>query len=164
MSNQHLPTELLDHIVDHLHASRNTLKSCCLVSKSWIPRACNHLFAKIKFSTAESLQSWRSTLPDPSTSPACYTRILDIRCLQAMVAVDAEEGAWVSTFTRVVDFVVDISRRYTNQLPISLGPFYGFSPNLKSLHLTFRVIPLLQFFGLIYSFPLLEDLSVTCFD
>ena len=164
MSNQHLPTELLDHIVDHLHASRDALKSCCLVSKSWIPRARNHLFAKIKFSTAEGLQSWRSTFSDPSTSPACYTRILDIRCLQAIVAADAEEGAWVPTFTRVVDFVVDIPRRYTNQSPISLGPFYGFSPDLKSLHLTFRVIPLSQFFGLIYSFPLLEDLSVTCFD
>ena len=38
-----LPGELLDHTVDHLYDARVTLKSCCLVSKSWVPRTRKHL-------------------------------------------------------------------------------------------------------------------------
>ena len=164
MSNQRLPAELLDQIVDLLYDSRDALKSCSLVSKSWIPRARKHIFADIKFSTAEDLQSWRTTFPDPSTSPACYTRILAIECLQAIVAADAEEGGWITTFTHVVDFTVNAESMSTDRFPISLLLFYGFSPGLKSLDLTLFAVPFSQFFGLVCSFPLLEDLSVTNYD
>ncbi|KAF9644347.1 hypothetical protein BDM02DRAFT_3103092, partial [Thelephora ganbajun] len=45
----YLPPETLDYIVDFLHDNRETLEQCCLVSKSWVPRARKHLFADIKF-------------------------------------------------------------------------------------------------------------------
>src|ERR1700753_246461 len=51
MSGPRLPAELLDHIADLLR-DRETLESCCLVSKSWIPRARKHLFACVAFHTA----------------------------------------------------------------------------------------------------------------
>ena len=94
MSHSSLPAELLDHIVDLLHDSRDTdkLKSCCLASKSWTPRTRKHIFASIYFSTAEHLQSWKEMFPDPSTSPAYYTKYLFIGCPQEVVATDAEEG------------------------------------------------------------------------
>ena len=38
MSNLHLPAETLDHIVDHLHDTKDALRNCCLGSKSWVPR------------------------------------------------------------------------------------------------------------------------------
>ena len=76
MSNQHLPAELLDHIVDLLYDARNALKICCLVSKSWIPRTRKHIFTDVGFCTPSSLRSLRkSTFPHPSTSPARYTRL-----------------------------------------------------------------------------------------
>ena len=48
MSHPHLSPELLDLVVDFLPGSRGTLKSCCLVSKPWIPRARKRLFADIE--------------------------------------------------------------------------------------------------------------------
>jgi len=44
-----LPPEILDLIVDHLHDEPTALKACCLVSKSWVPRTWNHLFALVEF-------------------------------------------------------------------------------------------------------------------
>jgi hypothetical protein len=162
MSSTRLPAELLDHIVDLLYNSKNTLKCCCLVSKSWIPRARKHLFADIKFSSPEDLQLWKTTFTDPSTSPACYTRVLLIKC--PLMVVPANEEGWISTFTRVEHLQVDAHETENSDWsPNSLVPFHGFSPIIKSLCLVdaFRVVPSPQVFDLIYSFPLLEDLSVT---
>ena len=49
MSSPYLPAELLDYIVDHLHDTKDALKSCGLLSKSWIPRTRRRLFANILF-------------------------------------------------------------------------------------------------------------------
>ena len=93
MPPPHLPTELLDHIVDHLHDASDVLKSCCLVSKSWDPRTRTHLFAKVTFNTGQHLQSWKTTFPDPSTSPARYTKDLVVWCIGtvSVLVADAEE-------------------------------------------------------------------------
>ena len=60
MPHLSLPPELLDHVVDNLSLTRDALKTCCLVSESWIPRARKHLFANIEFLTPEHLQSWKN--------------------------------------------------------------------------------------------------------
>ena len=158
MSNQHLPEELLDLIVDLLHDERRTLRKCCLVSKSWIPRARKHLFANIELYGAKALQSWKTAFPDPSTSPACYVRILIAVCLPEIVTAGAEEGGCISTFTNVLDFGMVAPETDPGESPISLLPFYGFSPGLKTLCLAFPVVPPPQLFNLICSFPLLDDL------
>ena len=77
MSTPCLLEELLDYVVDFLHNAPRALENCCLVSKSWIPRARMHLFAHVAFS-ARGLQSWKKLFPDPSTSPACYTKTLHL--------------------------------------------------------------------------------------
>ncbi|KAF9644814.1 hypothetical protein BDM02DRAFT_3067122, partial [Thelephora ganbajun] len=46
----HLPPEILDCIVDFLRDQPETLKQCCLVSKSWVSRARSHLFTNVEFS------------------------------------------------------------------------------------------------------------------
>jgi hypothetical protein len=80
MSNPRLPAETLDRMVDYLHDTRDALRNCCLVSKSWVPRTRRHLFADIKFYTTKSLQSWKNVFPDPANSPARYTKTLTVRC------------------------------------------------------------------------------------
>ena len=161
MSDPHLPTDILDHIVDLLH--NDTLRNCCLVSKSWIPRTRKHLFAKISFRTAESLQSWKKTFPDPSTSPAYYAKTLSISCLPVAVVADAESGGWITGFSRVVHLeVADHHMEHVDQLATSLVLFHGFSPTIKSLRVTLTVpMESSHIFSLILSFPLLEDLIVT---
>ncbi|KAI0350813.1 hypothetical protein OH77DRAFT_1008220 [Trametes cingulata] len=40
-----LPGEITDAIIDHLHDSRDTLRSCALVCSSWLASSRHHLFA-----------------------------------------------------------------------------------------------------------------------
>jgi len=102
MSNPHLPAELLDHIVGFLRDTEYALRSCCLVSKSWIPRTRKHLFADIQLDTKEDAESWKQIFPDPSTSPACYTKTLLVSCPRVVTAADVEVGGWIRGFSRVV--------------------------------------------------------------
>ena len=159
MSNKRLPAELLDLIVGLLYDSRDALKSCCLVSKSWIPRARRYLFANVEFSTETDLQLWKTTFPDSSTSPARYTKALLLKFPQP----GAAGGGWISTFTRVVRFEVDAFKTDLRR-GSQFVPFHGFSLDIKSLRLTFYTIPSSQVFNLIYSFPHLDDLAVTGFN
>jgi hypothetical protein len=161
MSNPYLPAELLDHVIDHLHDTKDALRRCCLVSKLWIPRTRKHLFTDVKFHTEENLRSWKHTFPDPSTSPACYTNTLFIRYPRVVTIADAGEGGWITTFSRVAHLEIEILG--TDCSPeTSLVPFHGFSPVLKSLHVSLRAIHVRpsHVLDLICSFPLLEDLSV----
>jgi hypothetical protein len=157
MPTPHLPAELLDHVVDHLHDTEDALRNCCLVSKSWIRRTRRHLFASIEFPTASYLRSWKNTFPYSPTSPACYTTFMSIRFPLGVTAADAEEGGWIPTFSRVVHLMVYACRDDTEE---SLTPFHGLSPVLKSLCLTYDTFQPSPVFDFIRSFPLLEDLAV----
>ena len=161
MSNPHLPAELLDHIVDLLDGSRDALESCCLVSKSWIPRARRHLFSRIEFPTPQNLLSWKTTFPDPSTSPAHYTRSLHTSFPGIVRNTDAKEGGWITTFSRVVYFEVVISDWDVNRPGFSLIPFHGFSPALNFLRVSFAGFTPSAVYGLIHSFPRLHSLDMT---
>ena len=161
MSN--LPCEILDHIVDLLHGSQISLRNCCLVSKSWVPRTRIHLFAEIHFQTPGNLQSWKMTFRDPSTSPACYTKGLFIGP-EAFADTYGYANDWRWDFSRVVRLEL------VGQVPFGPGWRYactllrGFSPVIKSLRVDFyasNVYPSSDLFDFILSFPLLEDLSVT---
>jgi len=70
-----LMPELLDLIVDHLRGELTTLETCCVVSKSWVPRAQKHLFAHVEF----HVELWKKAFPDPSTRhlryPVCRFRV-----------------------------------------------------------------------------------------
>ena len=160
MSNPRLPPELLDHIFDLLHDTRSALKNCCLVSRSWIPRTRRYLFANIAFGTTKNLRSWKTAFPDPSTSPARYTRCLLVKFPQVIRAADAERG-WITTFSQVVHFEVMISGSGVSRPDFSLVPLHGFSPALKSLRGTFANFPPPSISELIRSFPHLQDLAVT---
>lgn len=163
MSRPRLEAELLDYIVDFLHDTEVALKSCSLVSESWIPRTRRHLFAEIKFESACTLQSWTSMFPDPSTSPGYYAKTLSIGCPQDVIAADAEEGGWLQAFSRVVKLNVydDVDDGSDLGSTVSLVPLYGLFPVLKSLDINVSSVAPSQVSGLIYSFPLLEDVLLT---
>jgi hypothetical protein len=156
MSSPHLLPEILDYTVDLLHDQPESLERCCLVSKSWVPRTRKHLFVQIIFQTEEHLRLWKEMFPDPSISPAHYTKILSVFCLQAVVAADAEAGGWIRGFSRVVHLGFFINRSF------SLVPFHRISPDIKTLIFLVEVpaLPSSRIINLILSFPLLEDLGV----
>ena len=160
MSNPYLMPEILDYIIDLLRDEPKALKECCLVSKSWVPRARKHLFADVKFHSAANLESWKKTFPDPANSPAYHTHALFVGCPQAVADVDAEEGGWIQSFSRIERLRVSCNRTSFNTIKISLVPFHKFSSSLKSLHVTSLILPHSQIFNLIHSLPLLEDLTL----
>ena len=158
MSNPHLPPEILDSIVNHLHDNSNALKESCLVSKSWVPRTRKHLFAEIRLDTEADLTSWKEMFPDPSTSPAHHTETLHVGCLHVVTVTDAEASGWIRGFSHVVNLKLDALRAYLEDAEIFLVPFHGLSPTVKSLHVYLTVLPPSRIFNLVLSFPLLEDL------
>ena len=162
MPSPSLPLEILDHIIDTLHDDTETLQDCCLVAKSWIPRTRKHLFFDIHFWSSERLESWKKTFPDPPNSPACYARSLLVECLEVIRAEDAADGGWIKSFSRVVRFELGTCEDTLEDPETSLVPFHKFSLALKSLNVDLMTLPCSQFFKLVYSFPLLEDLSVIC--
>jgi len=162
MPNPHrsyLPPEIFDEIVDLLYSEREVLKQCCLVSRSWIPRARKYLFADINFIDEDDIKAWRKRFPDPTRSPAHHTRKMKIHCAEVVTAEDVQEGAWLQTFSSVVWLELRTGLTSFNELTFSLVPFYKFSSSVKSL-VCVHFIPCLQTLWLIHSLPLLENLTL----
>ena len=150
-----LPPEILDIIVNQLRDEPTALKACCVVSKSWIHRTRTHLFARVEFRAPNSrIELWKKTFPDPSNSPACHTRSLSICGLSVTTAEDADTSDWIRTFHNLVYMRLDCT---AVDRQVTLTPFHGLSPTLRSLSL--RAISL-EVLDLICSFPLLEDLAL----
>lgn len=101
-----LPPELFDHIVDHLHLEYTTLKTCCLVSKSWVPRTRRHLFARVDFCFPKSIGLWMKVFPDPFNSPAHHTRTLHIDASVVTLMANSDTCPLVRSFHLVVAFSV----------------------------------------------------------
>ena len=158
-----LPCETLDHIVDFLHDSQTTLRDCCLVSKSWVARTRKNLFAEVEFQTAENLESWKTMFPDPSTSPAHYTKALLIGSPKIVEVIDVEAGSWIKGFSRVVHLAMvgQLGEQLAFGWEAAYVQFCGFSSVIKSLRMDHIVFPSPLLSNLILSFPLLEDLSIT---
>ena len=161
-----LPPEIFDLIVDHLHDDPITLKACCLVSESWVPRARRYLFAHIKFSSHRLFgHAWLSTFPDPSTSPGHHTRSLyfgsrDTEHSTTTVATSAVAHTWVYHFRHVKSLRVINIFWMGGSIPVFVQ-LRGLSPTtLKSLSLYCISAPLSDITNLICYFPLLEDLSM----
>ena len=157
MSNPDLPPEIIDWIVDFLHDKPDTLKTCCLASKSWVPRTRKHLFASIEFDSAKTVESWKETFPDPSNSPAYYTHTLCFRRAPAVTAAGTGAGGLIQSFSRVARLELKTqnggSRTSFGKFEkASLIPFHNFSP-LKSLCVGSTVLSYSEVFDLIRSFP-----------
>ena len=46
-STSHIPQELVDHIIDHLHDDPLALSNCARVCRGWLPTSRHHFFSKI---------------------------------------------------------------------------------------------------------------------
>jgi len=150
-----LPPEIVDLVIDQLCDEPTTLRTCCLVSKSWVPRTRKHLFAHVKFDAASHpLKSWVKVFPDPSKSPAHYTRSLSIPRLLG-IPTGIRLRRWIRAFRNVVHFDFDFD--YCPGYNPIIAPFRGFSPTVRSLRVTSNSFKVFDF---ICSFPFLEDLTL----
>ena len=73
-----IPQDIIDEILDHLGTDSEGLKSlrsCSLVSKSWVSSCRRHLFHTISFTSAGPAK-WVKMFPVPEKSPAHHVRDL----------------------------------------------------------------------------------------
>ena len=145
------------------HNQPAMLRSCCVISKSWVPRSRMYLFTQVIFSARRFLfESWMKTFPDPSNSPAHYTQTLTIQDSQLVTAAGADAGRWICAFRNIVCLHISVyDSPGDDQVP--LVPFHGLSPTIRSLHLEFTYVQPSEVFGLMCSFPHLEDFTLFVF-
>ena len=132
MSGFDFPPEILNHIIDFLYDDGPwTLKSCCLVSKLWIPRSRKHLFAHIMFTRRGNYFRWKESFPDPASSPAQFTRTLKV---YRVPDVTGESRLIWSSFCHVERLVLYRSSKFPEEgTEFSLSQFQKFLPSLKYL-------------------------------
>ncbi|KAJ7061760.1 hypothetical protein C8F01DRAFT_1138307 [Mycena amicta] len=62
MALHHIPPEVLDIIIDHLHNDRAALLACGLVARNWVAGSRHHLFVQIYLILTPSKVSWLKPL------------------------------------------------------------------------------------------------------
>ena len=90
--------------------------------------------------------------PDPASSPAYYTRVLELCSPGVVTAASTYARAWVQSFCHIVELRITITWRGDPPLI----PFHEFSSAIKH---DFSIPPQ-EILNLICSFPLLENLSL----
>ena len=157
------PQEIIDLIIDCLRDEPTALRTCCIVSKSWVSRGQMHLSARVEFHPKTSpIESWMKAFPDPSDSPAHYTRSLSIGIPSLITAANADARAWLRSFRNVARLLV-FKAIWDDDSHISFIQLHGFSPILESLSLKYPSALPSEVLNLAFSFPSLQDLFLVSF-
>ena len=164
MAQLHLPPEIIDHITDFLHDQPDTLRKCCLVSRSFIARTRKYLFKDIRFEWClpkdfPKLEVWKETFPDPKESPARHARSLFVGCADIVTDEDAKEGGWIESFSEIVRLELWSGFGGGPVANHSFHPFRVLS-KVKHLRVYSTTIPPSELLKFICSFPQLEDLDM----
>ena len=156
MSWSRLPPEISDYVVDLLQDEAEALHECCLVSKSWTPRARKPLFGEVAFNSLVDLKVWKETFPDPLNSPAHYTRCLFINTEKVIPAAVVEESGLVQAFSNVVRLELWGMRYFRLRfLPLLLT-----RSRIRWVVSISEQFSAPRLFNLVCSLPLLEDLQM----
>ena len=151
-----LPPEILDLIAEalttHTPNQRHSGPAVSSPNRGLIGR--EHTSSLTSNSALETPISncWKKAFPDPSTSPAHHTRHLLIRGILAATGEDT--CGWIRAFHNLVHLQLEGTGW---NYPVTLVPFHGLSPTLRSLRLISTSPGVLD---LVCSFPLLEDLAL----
>lgn len=151
-----LPPELFDEIIDHLSDDSITLRRCATAARTFVPSCRRHLFHRVVF-RAHNLLTWRSTFPDPSTSPAQYAREMRIH-----LAVDApiNLSEYMPYFSNVRDLTLIGGRCENGDWIPAIGTL---PPSIRSLTMKFAYITNAQVLEVMEQLPDLDDLSLCTF-
>ena len=150
------PQEIVDEILGYLFADSDTLQSCALVSKSWVPSCRRYLFYTIVL-TPRNMVRWLEIFPVPEKSPAHHTRHL-----RFPIGRDddgpKEFFEYTPWFTNVegVDFF-EHKRRPPSRIP----SFWRLPPSATSLTLNANTVTLPQVQSIMVQLPNLENLSLS---
>lgn len=151
-----LPPELLAEIVDHLADDPVSLRHCAIAARTFVPSCRRHLFRRIVF-RAHNLPAWKTTFPNPSTSPAPYAREMRIH-ISSEAPMRLSE--YMPYFSHVRDLTLIGGRCENRDWILSLGQL---PPSIRSLTMKFASITNAQVFEIMEQLPNLDDLSLSAF-
>lgn len=162
MNTPYLPQEIKDHVIDLLHEEDETLRSCALVSRSWLRQSRKHIFADVQI-RYHLLMKWCRNVPPGEDGLSSFTRRLDLshrspREFEIFMP-------HLSSFKRVESLVISdydcMDLDNEPYLPIAPDRYYGhFGESLRSLHMLYPSESLGALLPLIYLFPHLESLTI----
>ena len=156
LAGPRVPQEIVDEVIGHLATDSSgirTLRSCSLVSKSWISSCQRHLFHTIRFSPLYAGR-WLRTFPEPQESPARHIRELRFSMPRG---IPEEFSKWIPWFTNVKKIFV----RGFGQSPWLGSPLFARLPrSVTSLEIEGRV-DLVGVRDVMMQLPNLDDLSLS---
>jgi hypothetical protein len=171
-----IPQEIIDQVIDHLYNDRETLRTCALVCRSWVPSSRYHLFGVVVICPMEFKQPSRySSLIGHLDHPLC-TFAPSIRVLYIKASTDdGDAHLWFLSDDWLDPLIPYLSKLLSVKtlVGISIGgwPSNHWHRLLKSTtfvnqitHLSLRYSEFVSFeqcMETIHSFPSLETLDCT---
>ena len=153
-----LPQDIIDEILDYLATGSDlgSLRSCALVSRSWVPSCRRHLFHVVHF-TPVNIDRWLKTFPVPEDSPAHHVR--DLRfSIGGDVGAHKRFSEYTPRFTNV-DSITLLGYGGFQQLWIL--PFGRLPQSVTSLTVDTDGFTPSQVQGVMAQLPNLNDLSIS---
>ena len=154
-----IPQEIIDEILDHLatNSAYESLRSCALVSKSWVPSCRRHLF-HTAFFTSRDMTRWLKMFPVPAESPAHHVRELRFSIAGFDTTVPERFSGHISWFTNAES--VAFGGEGPSQ-SLWIPPFWSLPQSITSLTLSANGITLSRVQDVMAKLPNLQDLSLS---
>ena len=161
-----IPQEIVDEILNHLVAGsdlrtsplQTSLRSCSLVSKSWVLSSRRHLFYTVLFDSWDMVK-WLKAFPVPEESPAHYVR--DLRFALGWSCGTPEEffnrTPWFTNLEKIT--VLGDGEFRSFGIPLSAR----LPQSVTSLTIHTSTVDLVQVWDIMMRLPNLDDLSLSGF-
>ena len=148
-----LPQELLDEIIDHLADDSVSLRRCSTAARVFVPSCRSHLFKRVLF-RSNNLPTWKATFPDPSISPAAYTREMRIHLASDTPTQLVE---YMPYFSNVRDLTLIGGRCDDRRWISGIGRLPA---SIRSLTMEFVSVTNIQVLEIMEQLPNLDDFSL----
>jgi hypothetical protein len=162
MSFPYLPQEIKDQVIDLLHEDDETLRSCALVSRSWLRQSRRHIFAEVRIGY-HLLMKWCRNIAPGEDGLSSFTRKLEVshRSPREFEVVMPHLGSFKRVESLMISDYDCMDLDNEPYLPIAPDKYYGhFGESLRSLHMLYPSESLGALLPLIYLFPHLESLTI----
>ena len=166
----HIPTEIIDQIVDYFHADKSCLRNCALVCKSWTFSCRRYIFYSVVLEYwSWSFPAWNRTISATVNGPHLHTRKLTVdaryferRYRQSSNVITPFLQHWF-LFVNVRDLDIRGSADENTLDKISIHDIFGhLSGTLRSLSTLATCCSPQALIFLIASFQHLERLDLNC--
>ena len=142
--------------MDHLVDDSASLRRCFMAARAFVPSCRRHLFSRIVF-RSHNLPTWKITFPDPSTSPALYTREMRIH-----LATDASTqlAEYMPYFSNLHDLTLIGGKCENREWITNIGKL---PTSIRSLTMKFVSVTNVQVLEVMGQLPNLDDFSLCTF-